>query len=182
MRRAGLTRLQEYKFGIYKVALEIQDDLPGLEIQTIEGTRNFINKITNHAKKIVTDKVPVKTGKTKASIKEHPAKYTIATISVETWLDAWVNKGGGSYHVGSVSVTARRGTKRNFRQRWYNTTRNRISINKRHEGHPAYYMLRPTKLLLKSGMSMKTYERYMKLALKKLDQGKIKETDITGGY
>lgn len=171
MARKGLTKRQEWKFGIYNVALELQENFNAMETQTMEGSKYFVNKIVVEAKNLAKQRVPVKTGKTRASIQEKPAKYTIATITVDTWLDRWLNHGGGYYHKKTVNITAKRGTGRHFRQDWYNTrgASKKIQANKRLVSHPAYYLLRPTKELLASVKSSKTYERYMKLALKKLE-------------
>ncbi len=167
----ALTKKQEWKLGIYNVALELQEDFDGLQKQSTEGSKYFVNRIVVEAKNLGKQRVPVRTGKTKASIKEHPAKYTIATITVDTWLDRWLNKGGGTYHKGTVNITSRSKRSRYARQTHYNESRKTIAESKRLVSHPAYYLLRPAKELLKSVKSTKTYERYMKLALKKLEGG-----------
>ena len=44
MARKGLTKKQEWKFGIYNVALELQESFNQMEAQTMEGSKYFVNK------------------------------------------------------------------------------------------------------------------------------------------
>ena len=166
-----MTIKQKAKMGMYEMALELQADFAGLDKQVGKGTRDFVNKMAESVKTLAKQKVPVKTGKTKASIRNKDAKYTIATVSVDSWLEAWVNNGGGTYHKGTVDITARYGTNRNYRQRHYNITRRKIQASKRLKSHPAYYLTRPAKQLMQSVKSKKTYERYLNLAMKESRNG-----------
>ena len=166
-----MTSKQKAKMGMYEMALELQEDFARLDKQVGKGTRDFVNKMAESVKTLAKQKVPVKTGKTKSSIRSNDAKYSIATVSVDSWLEAWVNKGGGSYHKGTVDITARYGTNRNYRQRHYNTTRSKIKESKRLKSHPAYYLTRPAKQLMQSVKSKKTYERYLNLAMKESKNG-----------
>ena len=163
---------QAITLGMYKMALDLKADFDGLEQLTTEGTRNFVNAAAKSVKILAKQKVPVKTGKTKASIRVKPAKYTVAMVEVDTWLDFWVKyMNGGGYHARSVNIKARKGTNRWHRQTFWNenTSHKRIDAKHRLKSHPAYYLKQPAKKFFASIKSKKTLERYLKLAYKHLE-------------
>ena len=164
-------QVSTFKAEHISAVVTLHEEFDKLKKGVVSASREFINNMADQTVKEGRHKVGVKTGATKKSIKVNAkAKYTRAEVGVESWLDAWLQQGGGRYHKKeNANSDLANLTGRAYRKSHYTNKRKKIKQKNMLKSHPAYYLLRPAKSLMRSVKSQRTYERYMRKQLERIN-------------
>lgn len=152
--------------------VNLHEEFEALKKGSVIASREFVKNMAEQTVKEAKHKVGIKTGATKQSIRviQQP-KYTRAVVGADSWLDAWLKNGGGRWKKDPDSVAHfserdvlnmqlynKRAYRKYHFKKYGRSGRTKIML----KSHPAYYLLRPAKNLMRSVKSQKTYERYMR--------------------